>query len=529
MNLKRPLLNAAACSLAALMAFSVPAVAQDDSVVLISSDGSLRVEGDLIDFVDGLYIVRTVLGDIRISESRVQCTGPGCPTTDAPVDVTFRIAGSDTLGDQLLPLIVTGYAASQGGEAQLISGNSDGQVIAELVADGGFGDEIGSIMIESTSSSNSFESLTERSAEIGMSSRRITRDEARTLRNDGAGSMVSIDSERVVAVDSIVVITHPSNPVKSVSLEQLAGIYSGQITNWSELGGPDKPITIYARGEGSGTRTEFNLGVFGSASVNSAAGTNTVAGNTEMAAAINTDEGAIGYVGYAFQRGAKPLAVSNSCGITTLPNAFSAKTEEYPLNRRLYLYSRQDNLSNDAREFLEFAISEGADGVVAKSGFINLAVDRTEQDVVQERLADEITRLNDPYERDRLASLIGALSEWDRLSSTFRFASGSSRLDAKAQRDMERLINYLQTAPQGTEVAVVGFTDSDGEFESNERLALGRADSVAQEIAALAATELQNVRFTAKGYGELAPAACNTTAQGKAINRRVEIWIREPA
>ncbi|MEO1308141.1 MAG: phosphate ABC transporter substrate-binding/OmpA family protein, partial [Pseudomonadota bacterium] len=236
-----------------------------------------------------------------------------------------------------------------------------------------------------------------------------------------------------------------------------------------------------------------------------------------------------GYVGYAFQRGAKPLAVSNSCGITTLPNAFSAKTEEYPLNRRLYLYSRQDNLSNDAREFLEFAISEGADGVVAKSGFINLAVDRTEQDVVQERLADEITRLNDPYERDRLASLIGALSEWDRLSSTFRFASGSSRLDAKAQRDMERLINYLQTAPQGTEVAVVGFTDSDGEFESNERLALGRADSVAQEIAALAATELQNVRFTAKGYGELAPAACNTTAQGKAINRRVEIWIREPA
>lgn len=529
MKTKRTLLNSAACSLAALMCFSMPTFAQDKSVTLLSSDGSLKVEGDLVDFVDGLYVVRTVLGDIRISESRVQCSGPGCPTEDVDTDVTFRIAGSDTLGDQLLPLIVTGYAAEQGGEAQLITGNSDGQVIAELVADGGFGDEMGSIMIESTSTSDSFEALAQQSAEIGMSSRRITRDEARALRDAGAGSMVSINSERVVAVDSIVIITHPSNPVDTISLEQLAGIYGGRITNWSELGGPDAPIKAFARNEGSGTRSEFNLGVFGTIDAETPADLTIVPGNTEMAAAVNSDETAIGYVGYAFQRGAKPLAVANSCGIATPPNAFAAKTEEYPLNRRLYLYSRQDNLSEDARDFLDFAISEGADGVVAKSGFINLAVERQEQDVVRERLSTELAQTADPYERGLMSRLVGDLDEWDRLSSTFRFASGSSRLDAKAQRDMDRLINYLRTQPANTEVAVVGFTDSDGEFESNERLAYGRAESVAQEIAALAQADLENVTFVSKGFGELAPTACNTTAQGKAINRRVEIWVRNPA
>ncbi|MBM7066940.1 substrate-binding domain-containing protein [Actibacterium sp. 188UL27-1] len=527
--MKRTLLNSAACSLAALMCFSLPTYAQDKAVTLLSSDGSLKVEGDLIDFVDGLYVVRTVLGDIRISESRVQCSGPGCPADEVDADVTFRIAGSDTLGDQLLPLIVTGYAAEQGGEAQLITGNGDGQVIAEMVADGGFGDEIGSIMIESTSAANSFESLADQSAEIGMSSRRITREEARALRDAGAGSMVSINSERVVAVDSIVIITHPSNPVDTVSLEQLSGIYAGRITNWSELGGLDAPIKIYARGEGSGTRSEFNLGVFGSINIDSPAGLTVVAGNTEMAAAVNADETAIGYVGYAFQRGAKPLSVANSCGIKTLPNAFSAKTEEYPLNRRLYLYSRQDNLSEDARNFLDFAISEGADGVVAKSGFINLAVERQQQEVVRDRLSAEIGQTPDPYERSLMTRLVGDLDEWDRLSSTFRFASGSSRLDAKAQRDMDRLITFLKSQPGNTEVAVVGFTDSDGEFESNERLAYGRAESVAQEISALAQGELENVSFVSKGFGELAPAACNTTAQGKSINRRVEIWVRNPA
>ena len=225
--------------------------------------------------------------------------------------------------------------------------------------------------------------------------------------------------------------------------------------------------------------------------------------------------------------GAKPLDLVNRCGITSSPNAFSAKTEEYPLNRRLYLYSRADNLTVEAQDFLDFAISEGADGVVAKSGFINLGIERIAQDTTGGRMRDLIQNTTDPFELGLMREMLVEMLQWDRLSTTFRFASGSSVMDGKAQLDLKRLVNYLKTLPSGSQVAIVGFTDSDGAFEANRALSVGRALGVAEAIDLAAGSELSGIDFVAKGYGELSPTACNDTQLGKAINRRVEVWVRK--
>lgn len=95
--------------------------------------------------------------------------------------------------------------------------------------------------------------------------------------------------------------------------------------------------------------------------------------------------------------------------------------------------------------------------------------------------------------------------------------------------DLPRLAGYLAEQPAGTEVALVGFTDSDGAFEGNMALGETRARQVAAEIEALAGPQLANIKFQALGYGELMPAACNDTREGKRINRRVEVWIRNPS
>ena len=494
-------------------------------MVLKANDGSVDITGELLSFEDGFYTIRSVLGDMRISAARMSCEGAGCPQIDVS-GADIVVAGSDTLGEGLMPLLLTGYASSLGGEAEARTGNDDTQAIVELTADGGFGDPMGSFLITSTSSSSAFEALLAKRAEIGMSSRRITPPEARSLRDSGAGNMVDIQQEHVVAVDSLLIIVHPDNPIDTIALADLAGIYTGRITNWSELGGPDAPITAYGLTEDSGTRNVFESRVLGEAQAQGGFTMRVVDSNNDMAAAVNGDPGGIGYAGYAFQRGAKSLSVVSECGITARPDAFSAKTEDYPLQRRLYLYNRADELSERSEDFLNYAISARADGVVAKSGFIDLGVARVSQDDTSGRMRDLIQNTRDAYELTLMRDLLVEMLSWDRLSTTFRFASGSSQLDNKARLDMARLIDYLENQPAGTRVALVGFTDGDGAFEANRALSVGRAQQVAQELNAVAGGRLNHLEFEAKGFGELSPSACNETIEGRRINRRVEVWIQ---
>ncbi|CAN0601771.1 unnamed protein product [Ectocarpus sp. 12 AP-2014] len=93
--------------------------------------------------------------------------------------------------------------------------------------------------------------------------------------------------------------------------------------------------------------------------------------------------------------------------------------------------------------------------------------------------------------------------------------------------DMARLVEFLDSAPSGTEVTFVGFTDSVGAFEANRRLSLGRAGSVMEEVRDAAGDNLSHIQMKTAGFGEVAPAACNVSERGRSINRRVEVWISD--
>ena len=121
--------------------------------------------------------------------------------------------------------------------------------------------------------------------------------------------------------------------------------------------------------------------------------------------------------------------------------------------------------------------------------------------------------------------MLAQMDQYDRLSTTFRFRTGSSRIDERGRLDMERLIAYLEDAPQGTELTFVGFTDDVGAFEGNRQLAVQRAEAVLEEVRAVAGDRLNNVTMKTLGYGEIAPSACNVSERGRAINRRVEVWV----
>lgn len=509
---------------AALTALPMAALAEE--VTLKSSDGTVNLIGEFVDFVDDNYIIRTALGELRISAARVRCEGAACPTFDTTAaDVVF--AGSDTVGLGMMPLLLSGYASHLDAEASLKATETAGEMIAELVGDGGFGDPLGSFLVSSTTSDAAFEALLAQSAQLGMSSRRITPTEARALKADGAGNMVSPDQEHIVAVDSLVIIVHPDNPVKAISIDQVAAIYAGSVTNWSELGGPDAPIAVINRQPSSGTHRTLYRTIYGDAAETVEPIGTVAEDNNTMAAMVNSDPFAIGYVGYAFQRGAKPLSLVNSCGIMASPDAFSAKTEEYPLQRRLYIYTRGDRIDDRAEAFLEYAVSPDADGVIAKSGFIDLGIATQTMALDSSRAMSLLNADVDPYEGAFMREMLSTMIDYERISTTFRFRTGSSKLDERARIDMERLTDYLAGRPQGTKILFVGFTDSVGAFDSNRALSVSRAEQVMQALRDFGGDRLSGIEMAAAGFGEIAPSACNTTERGKAINRRVEVWIKD--
>ncbi|WP_168769511.1 phosphate ABC transporter substrate-binding/OmpA family protein [Yoonia sediminilitoris] len=506
----------------------LPSAMSAGEIQLTSSDGTVNMRGEFIAFEDNAYIIGTALGELRVSASRVSCAGDDCPQLEvATADV--RIAGSDTVGLGVMPLLLEGYSGALDAAATIGNTSVNGEILASIVAEQGFGDEVATFLVSSTGSSDAFSNLLDKSAKVGMSSRRITPNEARELRDNGAGNMIAPDQEHIIAVDSLIVMAHPSNPITELSTDQLQGIYTGQITNWSEVGGADAPINLVTRASGSATRSVFEQRVFGGDAPSVAANAIIAETSSEASQIVNEDPNAITYVGYAFQRGAKPLTLINECGIRMTPDAFSARTEEYALQRRLYLYNRADNMDPATKGLLDFATSDAADNLIGKAGFIGFGVDRREQSPESARGL----MLRDPdadrYEAGFMRDMLDTMVDYDRLSTTFRFRTGSARLDERGRIDMGRLVDYLATQPSGSEVLIVGFTDDVGQFDGNRQLSEVRAAQILQELQTAGGDRISEISLSSVGYGEIAPSGCNISDEGRRINRRVEVWIKNPA
>jgi phosphate transport system substrate-binding protein len=185
------------------------------------------------------------------------------------------------------------------------------------------------------------------------------------------------------------------------------------------------------------------------------------------------------------------------------------RTEDYPLTRRLYLYTPVAPSNAWVSKFVAFALSAEGQAVVEAAGFFGQELQRAPAAGGAEEHADA------PPEYRRLTS--GA----ERLAVNFRFETGSNTLDTKAQRDIGRLVERLASSGAGRGVVLIGFADAVGEQELNLRLSRESARAVAEELRSVGVEPA-----TVTGFGEAIPVADNETDEGRQRNRRVEVWVR---
>jgi phosphate transport system substrate-binding protein len=169
------------------------------------------------------------------------------------------------------------------------------------------------------------------------------------------------------AKDGLSIYLNDSNPVKELSLDQLKGIYTGKITNWSEVGGNNAKIIVYGRENSSGTYVYLKDFVLGGEDYTSKM--QSLPGTAAVVNAVAKDKNAIGYGGAAYGKGIKFAKVkkdANSQGYE--PNAENIKTGNYPITRYLYMYTKSKP-TGAMKDYIDWILSSEGQDIVVKVGY----------------------------------------------------------------------------------------------------------------------------------------------------------------
>ncbi|MEM7237315.1 MAG: phosphate ABC transporter substrate-binding/OmpA family protein [Pseudomonadota bacterium] len=513
------------CLAGAVFSASLAGAQQSDVVTLKSFDGFTQLRGEILEFDGQTFSIKTGLGVIQVDALQVECEGEACPK-NLMFGAEFGIFGSNAIGASLMPALIQGYADRLNADlVQELTANDNERVLRIIHENG---EEMAAIDLRAKGSAEASLGLSDRNATIGMSSRRMKDAEAVRMRQAGLNDPRDTDNEHILALDGLIIVTHPSNPLNSIELDELPYVFSGEVTNWSELGGPNQDIVLHTREAASGTYDTFDSVVMSVAGEEMSPSAVNFTSNAELSDAVSRTPGAIGFTGAADVRAAKVLDLKQSCGIISQPSTFSMKTEEYPLSRRLFLYDSPDDAPAHSRQLLDYALADEAQGIIEEAGFVSLREERVTLASQGMRLVHAI--LGEPeFSLNDMREMLGQLQEAERLSITFRFNQGSTALDARSARDARRLATDLTTgAHANKEILLVGFTDSIGQADINRGLSLRRANEVLATLSAVIGPNALNLLpIRTLGFGEIAPVGCNTTFEGRQNNRRVEVWLRD--
>jgi phosphate transport system substrate-binding protein len=172
-----------------------------------------------------------------------------------------------------------------------------------------------------------------------------------------------------IALDGVSIIVHPSNPVTGLTMDQIKNIYTGAITNWKQVGGPDATIVVYNRESTSGTYETFETKVMHSEPIRADALEKT--SNGAMKEAVANDPNGIAYVGLGYvDSSVKAVTVD---GITA--SAGTVRSGKYPIARYLFMITNGElsaQTNTLVKDFINFVLSTEGQQLVIDEGFISL-------------------------------------------------------------------------------------------------------------------------------------------------------------
>ncbi|MFZ9745677.1 MAG: phosphate ABC transporter substrate-binding protein [Opitutaceae bacterium] len=242
------------------------------------------------------------------------------------------IKGSDTLGAKLVPTLAEEYKARHPG------------ISFEIAAEG---------------STTGLSAIIDGTAQIGMSSRRARPTEVSAATAKG----VSL-KPLIVAYDGMAVIVNARSPIANLTLRQVEQIFTGDVTDWSAVGGRPGKISVYTRNTSSGTYSDWKD--LAMKKRDYARSSQKMAGNEQIAAEVAKNPNGIGYVGLAYLKAAGIKVVSID-GVQ--PSKDTVLAKKYAYARPTFFYTNGD-AAGEAARFIAFTLSGDGQRIAEKIGFV---------------------------------------------------------------------------------------------------------------------------------------------------------------
>lgn len=499
------------------------ALAQD--VVLKSRDGDVEISGNLLGFDGEFYRVETIYGELTVDGSGVLCDGPGCPNLENYVArVTF--SGAPTIGRVLMPALVEAFAIRS--DYELTRKNLSESQFAISLSSKADGSELGEFTFNLTNTDEGFADLLADEADIAMTLREVRDEEVAHARAAGLGDLTARGRSRVLALDALVPIVAPSNSIQAITTPQLAQVLSGEIDNWTVLGGPDAPVSVHLHDATSGLGQATEDRLLAPQNLDLVEGAIRHKDSVALAAAVSDDPFALGVTSRSEVGNTWELALKGACGFALNATRRSVKTEDYPLTAPMFLYLPARRFPKLVREFLAYMRDPSAQLVIRRAGFVDQAPEEIRISEQGDRFANAILRAGDDVPLEELQRMASMLAPLKRLSTTFRFESGSARLDAQSRSNVQQLARAMEVGRyDARRLVFVGFSDGEGPASANQNIAMRRAEAVMTAVTSAAETaNLDRIDLGVEAFGEAMPMACDDSAWGRQVNRRVEVWVR---
>ena len=242
------------------------------------------------------------------------------------------IKGSDTLGAKLVPQLAEQFKAQHSGTA------------FNIAAEG---------------SATGFAALIDKTAAIGMASRPAKPEEIAN------GKAKGVDlKEKIVAYDGIAVIVNTANSIKGLTKKQVEQIFTGEITDWSAVGGSGGKISVYTRNTSSGTYAEFKE--LAMKKRDYAQDSQKLAGNEQIAQEVGKNPNGVGYIGLAYTKasGIKVVPIDGAS-----PSKESVLAKSYPYARPTFFYTNGEP-TGVVKEFIDFTVGPEGQKIVEQVGFV---------------------------------------------------------------------------------------------------------------------------------------------------------------
>ncbi|WP_019954699.1 PstS family phosphate ABC transporter substrate-binding protein [Yoonia vestfoldensis] len=530
MTLLKSLTTALICSVA-------PTVLTAQVVELRSSDNFISVEGEIIGFNGTMVTIQSTVGPVSVPASGVVCYGAGC--TETLATNTFGLTADDFAGvvdetqadsaaaaDILsisfgVPSYEAAYRSLSGAFA--VAGKTDTSVEIDgagtLTLADAAGDAQATLSIAAP----------DQDGDIALVTTSLAGSAEQEYVGPSGWALAAAPRQQMIGLRAFAVVTATDVGVDAITMDDLAGIYAGEITNWAQIGGADLTVLPLQLPMTSEVRDEFIAVVMAPAGKAIADNVLTMADEASIAAAISGFAGSISVVNVGNAGSARVLPVAGPCGIAVAPTDFNIVSGDYPLVGPVVARFDMPAATSLPAEVFDFATSKAVQDLLARDSFIVHAA-RVQAPVDRNiRLTALLTANPAPEERPVAARMFQTLSEAERLTPTMSGGPASGAEGAWNRAMMHNLATVLaQPEYAGRQVIFAGFGDSEaGALDAVDRSA-GAAAAMAAAFSAFAPTVLaaNGLTVTSTGFGGVSRTTCYEGHVAGPAHSRIEVWVK---